>query len=140
MPIKKIIHGIKKLNDNEKLSASLDMRKHIDEISKIGWKRFWKANNKIFYLLLSLILCAVGIVYLLNTDTVIAIRTDMFWSKVYLLGTIIIYTVIMFYIMHYYLQIGIKQDFNTDNFMRTKMNKLKGIDWKSAEEPYLKKK
>lgn len=140
MPIKKIVHGVKQLNNPEKLKAALDVKKHIEEIKKMGWKKFWKMNNRAFYLAFWIIGGIIGVEILLNCRYVDLIKTTMAWSKIYFVATLTIFTLITGSIINYYINIGIKQDYNTDIFMRTKMSKLKGIDWESAEAPFQKKK
>lgn len=140
MPVKKIVDGVKKLNDVENLKSGLDMKSHIKEIQRMGFKRFWKMNNKVFYLSGIILLGLIGIHALLNSEPVRLIKTDLTWSKFYFIITAGLFTMLAVYIIKFTLTVSIKQEFNTDNFMRAKMGKLKGIDWKSAEEPFQKKK
>lgn len=139
MPVDKMVNKMRKLN-NEDIKSKLGMKKYIDEIKEMGWKKFWKANNKVFYLVGYILTALILITLFLNSRIIVLIKTDESWAGMYFLASTAIFILITIYIINFMLTIGIKQDYNTDNFMRTKMGKLKGIDWKSAEEPFVKKK
>lgn len=140
MPLEKIVNGVKKLNDEEKIKNSISMKKHIDEIKRMGWKKFWKMNNKVFYLLGIMLIIIIVLDKLMNSEIIRLIKNDRSWAIGYFAVSTFVFTAIVIYMIHFTLTIGIKQDYNTNSFMRVKMNKLKGIDWKSAEEPFERKK
>ncbi len=139
MPIKKMVNNLKKLNDDETIKSKLDMKKYIEEIKIMGWKKFWKMNNKVFYFAGTILGALILINIFLNSKIITTFRTDDKWSMIYFVATFLLFGGTTIFIINFMATIGIKQEFNTDNFLRTK-EKLKGVDWKSAEEPYLKKK
>lgn len=139
MPINKMINNLKKLNDDENAKSKFNMKNYMQEIKEMGWKKFWKANNKVFYFVGTILAGLILINILLNSKIVTLFKTDDKWASFYFLGTTLLFTGFTVYMINFLANIGLKQEFNTDNFFRTK-EKLKGVDWKSAEEPYLKKK
>lgn len=140
MPINKLMKDAKQLNDSEKIKGMFNVKGYIEEIQAMGFKKFWKANNKVIYLIVILIIGIILLQMFRTSHIITLIKTDPTWAKVYFFLSTFAYTGIAIFILNYTLTISLKQDYNTDYFMRTKMSKLKGIDWKSAEEPFLKKK
>lgn len=140
MPINKIIKGAQDITDTEKIKSVFNVKGYIEEIQKMGYKKFWIANNKVIYLITALIVGLILYQMFRTSRPIMLCKTDPTWSLIYFSISTLIFAAITFFIIQFTFTISIKQDYNTDNFMRTKMSKLKGIDWKSAEEPFQKKK
>lgn len=115
------------------------LKTYIQEVKKIGWKQFWKQNNKAIIFLLKLLLAAFVLGVIESTSFVKVIKNNQQYSKIYFLLTLLAFTFTVAYQVWFYFEVGIKQDFNTSQFSRVK-EKTKGVDWKKAEEPYNKKK
>jgi hypothetical protein len=138
MPMQKMIHGIKHMDDDDKLKATVSIKRKIDELQKIGWKKFWKLNNRLIKLLSIIFGVLLLLLYLNSTYAVKSIRHNYDWAKWYFLGTLLIFSALTFYIIKFSFDNKL-QDYNTNNFSRAKL-KHKGIDWQAAEEPFMKSK
>lgn len=133
MSLNKIFSGLKNLNDAEKLKSFVGVRKILAEVQQLGLKKFWEMNNKVFYLILKILIVIIIYSTIRNSRIVTLFRTDLEWSLVYFAGTMLIFITTIGYAINFYLKIGIKQDFNTDEIMRKQM-KYKGVDWHKHQE------
>lgn len=131
---------IKHENHSESHKKDSFLKVYIQEVKKIGWKQFWKQNNKAIIFLFKLLLVAFVIGVIESTKFVHEIKTNQEYSKIYFLLTLTFFILTVAYQVWFYFQAGIKQDFNTSQFSRVKEKTLKGIDWKKAEAPYHNKK
>lgn len=138
MPIKHIINGIKKVNNVETLKANLDMKKHIDTLQKMGWKKFWQMNNKLFKLLGILIVGTILFLKFAESKFVENIENIPRYSEYYFWGTLLLYSGLIVYVIHFMMTESIK-DFNVNTFTRIKMKEFSGVDWKKADGQFKNK-
>lgn len=116
------------------------LKVYLQEAKKMGWKQFWKQNDKAVKFLLKLLLAAFALGVIESTSFVEKIKYDKDYAKLYFLLTLIAFTMTVAYQAWFYFEVGIKQDFNTSQFTRVKEKSFKGVDWKKAEAPYNSKK